>query len=969
MALSRAEQIQALYQAALERPVSERAAFLAAQSASDPELRRSVEQMLSRRDATDLGANLRDDADTAAELPIGAQVAHYRIESVLGRGGMGIVYRATDTKLNRSVAIKFLSVGAADVQTRERFRQEARTASGLNHPHIVTVHDVGEHSGREYIVSELVDGGTLGDWAMRPRTWRQCVELLTGVADAIAAAHAAGVLHRDIKPGNILIGANGYAKLADFGLAKLVDRGPNTSGARAAPKTGVGVVIGTVAYMSPEQASGQPLDARSDVFSFGAVLHELLAGQRPFEGATDLEVLKSIVHANPAALPSTVPDALRTIVDKALEKDPAERYQHMQDLVVDLRRVARKASSASQPTFSAELPKARRRYAWLLGGAGVAVVLAALAVPAALYFLSTPPSVPEMRFEISVPDYVGNLAISPKGDRIAYVASVGGRRQIWIRPFDTTEARPLTGTDGATGLFWSPDGQRLGYFADGKLKRIDANGGPSQTLAESVLLTAPGAWNRDGTILYSLPVAGSGGFAQIASISQSGGASTPVTRIDTATTERLQVLPRFLEDGDRFLYLSVSEGSSGLAVKIASLSGAMAKTLVSVSVASRGPQNGGPYAYGSGHLLYRLDNGIAAQALDARAQALSGRVAPVAANARDFSVSDNGILVYTTQAAESRDASNERRFTWFDRDGKVVGRVDAAPGAINATLSPDQRRVAFNTAVQDPNPDVWVVDLERGAATRRTFDPNGASSPIWSPDGSRLLFNSRRGLSGPATANQLFMRASNGSGSDEPLYSGEPGEFLVPSDWSADGNHILFERMRIETMTERADIWVLPTTGERTPFRLFESDSINEAAKLSPDGRWVVYCTNQSGVRQIVVRPFPDASGGLWQVSTSGGMEPHWRADGKELFYLGLDGALMAVDVESGEAFEFGAPHALFQTGIAVPAIPLEYFFDVAADGQRFLVNTNAPAERAGEEQAQPTRISVVVNWTSSLPH
>ena len=950
MASTRDDQIRALYQAALERPAEERAAFVAAQSSSDPELRSSVESLLSRRDATDLGSGARE-SEATAEFPLGTQIGSYRIDAVLGRGGMGIVYRTMDTKLHRPVAIKFLSSEVADTQARARFRREAETASGLNHPHILTVHDVGEHEGRQYIVSELVDGGTLSDWAMRPRTWRQSVDLLTGVADGIAAAHAAGILHRDIKPGNILIGANGYAKLADFGLAKLADPGP--SSARSTLKTGVGAVIGTVAYMSPEQASGQPLDARSDIFSFGAVLYELLAGQRPFEAATDLEVLKSIVHGPAAPLPSTVPEALRTIVEKTLEKDPAERYQHMQDLVVDLRRVARKTSTSSQPAIAVEAPKARR-YGWIKD-AGWAVVLAAVAVPAALYFLRTTPPAPAMRFEISLPGYVGNLAISPQGDRIAYVALVEGRRQISIRPFDTSEAYVLAGTEGAAGIFWSPDGEKLGFYADGRLKRIDAGGGPAQTLADAPVVTTPSAWNRDGTILFPMSASDSGGFAVIGRLPQTGGTGTPVTKIDSEREEALHLLPVFLEDGDRFLYLAVSPTAS--VVKTGSLSGNTGSVLLAVE---RLINAGMPYRYGSGHLLYRLDNAVVAQRLDSRPLTLAGPVAPIAGNARDYSASDNGVLVYTSESEESRSADG-RRFTWFDRAGNVVGHVDAPPGAINPTLSPDQRRVAFNTSVQRPNPDIWIVDLERGAATRRTFDPDGASSPTWSPDGSRFIFNSRRGTSTP---NQLFVRASNGSGSDEPLYSGTPGEFLVPSAW--DGDHILFMRTRAETLTRRMDIWALPTTGEKTPFRLFESESMNEAPRLSPDGRWVAYTTNESGVRQIVVRPFPDTSGGLWQISTNGGMEPHWRGDGTELFYLGLDGKLMAVDVESGEAFEFGAPRALFPTGIAIPAIPLEFFFDVAADGQRFLINTTAPQANDGQDPP-PTRITVVVNWTSSL--
>ena len=358
MDAARSDQIRALYKAALERPADERSAFVAERSAGDASLRESVEFLLSQSDATGVRADAASPPPPSQpDLPNGTAIGSYRIEAVLGRGGMGTVYRAIDTKLHRSVAIKFLSSALADSQARRRFQQEAETASALNHPHIVTVHDVGEHEGQQYLVSELVDGGTLNDWlaASRDRPWRQSVEMLIGVADAIAAAHRVGIVHRDVKPGNILIGRNGYAKLADFGLAKLLDDGargasggPMQSKSRAAP-TGVGVVVGTVAYMSPEQAAGRPLDERTDVFSFAVVLYEALAGRRPFEAANDLELLKTIAHGAPPPLPASIPESVHAIVDKALEKDPGDRYQSMRELVVDLRRAVRK-SSAPQPT-------------------------------------------------------------------------------------------------------------------------------------------------------------------------------------------------------------------------------------------------------------------------------------------------------------------------------------------------------------------------------------------------------------------------------------------------------------------------------------------------------------------------------------------------------------------------------------------------------------------------------------------
>jgi Tol biopolymer transport system component len=957
---ARDERIRALYEAALACPAAGRASFVAEQSGGDVELRSSVESLLSRREATDFGGASVSSGATS-ELPAGTSVGNYRIDAVIGRGGMGIVYRASDTKLKRPVAMKFLSAALADVQARRRFEQEAETASGLNHPHIVTVHDVGEHASAQFIVSELVDGGTLGDWAMRPRTWRQCVDLLTGVADAIAAAHAAGVLHRDIKPGNILIGNNGYAKLADFGLAKLSDRG--SAGTQASPSTGAGVVIGTVAYMSPEQAAGQPTDARSDVFSFGAVLYELLAGRRPFEGATDLEVLKTIVHGEPVPLPATVPDALRTVVEKALEKDPAERYQHMQDMVVDLRRVARKASGTSSGSaIAVAAPKTRRWYPWL-AGIGVAVLVVALGVPAAMYFFRTPPQANELRFEISAPGYTGSLAVSPKGDRIAYTALVGGKKQIWIRPFDTSDARALPGTDGAAGVFWSPDGQRLGFIADGKLKKIDVSGGPAQALVDGLLVNTPGSWGRDGTILFSSSSLQSGTLSVIGRVAESGGTASAVTKFQRQGTELTEVhgLPIFLDDGDHFLYgRLIFDGNAPreIAVNIASLSGQRETTLARLDRTQGAPS----YGYAAGYLLSKRENQLVAQQLDARSQTVKGSIVPVASNARDFSASANGILVYTTATPDSPSGNADRRLTWFDRRGEVVGHVDVAQGASNASLSPDQRRIIFNTpAIAEA--DVWILDLDRGAATRRTFGPRGNTAPLWSPDGSEFVFNSNRSSTSP---NQIYERAANGTGSDVLLCAGEPGELLIPSSWSPDGRFIFFGRTRFETLTEREDVWML-SVADKKPAPLIESNVVKEAARLSPDGRWLAYTAKESGVRKIVVQPFPDVSGGKWELSPGGGMEPRWRADGKELFYLGLDGMLMAVEVQSGEVLEYGAPQPLFQTGIPIPSIPLAYYYDVAADGQRFLVNAVTQQSNA-EQDAPPARITVVVNWTALPP-
>jgi len=521
---ARDQQIRALFRAALERPLAERASFVADLAGTDDELRRSVDSLLTQHDATSIGDSAsRGRPNQADELPIGSELSHYRIDGVVGRGGMGVVYRATDTRLGRAVAIKFLSAAVADAEATRRFRQEAKTASSLNHPHIVTVYDVGEHDGRYYIVSELVDGGTLDDWgAAKRRTWRQSVELLTGVADGLAAAHAAGVLHRDVKPGNILIGSNGYAKLGDFGLAKLVDLNAAdlaVNRERAAHTTRAGVVVGTVAYMSPEQASGQPLDARSDIFSFGVVLYELLAGRRPFEAKNDLGVLKAIAHGAPPPLPDDVPEFLQIAAEKALEKDPADRYQSMRDLVVDLRRVTRKPTSSQSAVSASDARVVAALVKRHPGSAFGAALLLVLAVTSATYFAFSrvrPPTSPTaapavyQMTPLTASGVAQTPAISRDAKLVAYAQLADQLEEtptssIWMRNIATSSTAPLVRPEAGVSVFAptiTPDGNYVdflrrdpGAFASA-LWRVEFPGGSPRLLVSNV--ASPIGWSPDG---------------------------------------------------------------------------------------------------------------------------------------------------------------------------------------------------------------------------------------------------------------------------------------------------------------------------------------------------------------------------------------------------------------------------------------------------------------------------------------
>jgi eukaryotic-like serine/threonine-protein kinase len=970
LSTSRDQQIRHVLRAVLERPSSERAAFITQLCGDDQSLKRSVERLLDEANATSVGARAANPEDEAHERASGSMLAHYRIEGVLGRGGMGIVYRATDTKLSRPVAIKLLSGGNAGIEAARRFRQEAATASGLNHPHIVTVYDVGEHEGKQYIVSELVDGGTLEDWsaAARRNGWRQRVELLTGVADALAAAHAAGVLHRDVKPGNILIANQGYAKLADFGLAKLVGSEAR-DGADSSPATRAGWVVGTVAYMSPEQAAGQPLDARSDVFSFGIVLYELLAGLRPFAGPGDIAVLKAIAESAPAPLPDTVPEPLRNVVERALEKDVADRYQTMQDLVADLRRVARKAASPAAVPAAKRNP---RSLAWLAAGA-TGLALAA----GSWMFLGARPPVStdglKLHLTLPAPGYrPGALAISPDGRTVAYAAASDGTRRIWLHPIGTgAEARPVPGTEGAMGIFWKPDGKSIGFRAEDALKWVDVATGTVQVLADAYTLAIAGAWLPDDTILYTLPAPtrGAGVAAPLGRIPASGG-TVELLAGDGVSGNVFFALPRPLPDREHLLFARFeAAGASPTEVYVGSLDGTVDPRLVT-TVTEAGLFSSGQFpnlAYADGFLLYYRNETLVAQRFDAQRLALSGDPIPLAENVGEFSVSDNGVLVWREPFGPLAISPRPRRLVWYDRSGQRTSRVDAPSTFSAPVLAPDERRIAMSV----PRPDVSytggiVVADERGGTTRLTLDTAHEGSAVWSSDGARLAFTSGREawLFSPS---RIYERAATGTGTERLLFAASNEEIVTVWDWTQDNRYIVFGRATSSTAA-LMDIWVLPLSGD-APYGLIESPFLKSGARVSPDGRWIAYATNEDGQHQVVIQGFPDVDRGKWPVSTrTGGLDPHWRGDGAELYYVGLDGAIMAVTVTAdGDTLEVGTPQALFMLADPIAPEP-EFLYSVTRDGQRFLVNELVPEGGGPGTPVATPLINVIVNWSADLP-
>ena len=870
-------------------------------------------------------------------LAQGTRIGAYEIVALLGSGGMGDVYRAVDTRLGRPVAVKFLSDDLADAAGRRRFQREAQLASSLNHPHILTVYDVGELEDRHYLVTELVDGGTLRDWVVTARpTWKQIVEVLVGVADGLAAAHAAGITHRDIKPANILMGANGYAKLADFGLAKLADTPLTDAEQTVTAATRLGVVVGTVPYMSPEQAAGRPLDARSDIFSFGIVLYELLAGRRPFDGKSDLEVMQTIITVAPAPLSDTVPRTLRNVVEKALEKDPAERYQTARDLVVDLRRAMRATTEQTAVAYQARRwPGMRESIAW--GLATIAGVLAA-----GLYLTTSSPSdVRSIAFEQQPPnggEFTNAvnpdqqvMTVSPDGQAIAFSATVQGRTGIWIRRLNDDVPRLLEGSENGNSPFWSPDSQRVAFFADQRLKAIDLGGGPARVICSVPATASTGTWSEPSGILFSDSSPGGGIFH----VGSEGGIPKRVAALDSARGETIPLWPEFLPDGDRFLYTAGRSNELTSTVWIGSLAGSEPKILME--------ENSRVVYAPPGYLLFARDGALMAQRFNASELRLEGAPVQVIRQIQYFrptglalfSVSRTGVLAYQPFGSASR-------LAWLNRNGRESGTVQGPAVYQSPRLSPDGKRMAIGKI--DPRygtTDLYVTELATLTSTRMTFTTGDEFSPVWSPDGRSIAFSwDNRGIP------FLHKIVLDGAGSPESIVA-PSGGVQIPNEWLRDGS-VLYQDISPAT---NYDLWLLPRQGK--PRSLLATKFNETLGTLSPDGRWLAYVSDELGSEEVYVRSYPQL-GGQRRISTNGGTLPRWAPNGRELYFL-EHGQLMAVAIRSTSELEPGSPTALFHPS---PGI-VDY--DVAADG-RFLVNIG----RVGYYVAP---IHVLTNWDAALKH
>ncbi len=884
-------------------------------------------------------------------LATGSRLGPYEILSPLGAGGMGEVYRARDTRLDRTVAIKVLPSGMASTpEVRQRFEREARTISQLSHPHICALYDVGREGETDYLVMEYLEGETLterlGTGALPLEQTLRCgVE----IADALDKAHRQGIVHRDLKPGNVMLTKSGV-KLLDFGLAKAVAPAAPPSSLTALPTqqglTQEGTILGTFQYMAPEQLEGKEADPRTDIFAFGATLYEMATGRKAFSASSQASLITAIMSSEPAPISTvraTAPPALDRVVKTCLAKDPEERWQSASDLKRELRWIG----EGAQAGMAAPVVAGRRtggRLAWGLAAVACLAALAAVVTAKRSADRAAQLSRP-MRSSIVLPDKtaVRGLAISPDGRRLVVVArDTSGKNRLWIRPLDSLSVQELPGTENPSFPFWSPDSRSIAFFADGKLKKIDASGGPAQTLCDAPA-NRGGAWGREGIIVFAPAADG-----PLYRVSASGGSPAALTRFDPVRGESSHRWPSFLPDGRRFLYVVASFGGrkEKIGVYVGSLDSKEETFLVGANsrVAYAPP----------GYLLFARDRTLLAQPFDwKRARIMGDRVSvteqiqyfPQNYNTL-FAVSESGVLLY-----QPRSPAGVGQLVWFDRGGAPIGSLGTPADQSNPRISPDGKRVAVD--INDPqtgNNDVWIYESAGGIPTRLTSDPAYDAQAVWSPDGSRIAFMSlRRGHA------DTFQKSSRGSGSEEAIHESDRSKYLT--DWSPDGRFILYRAFDAKTNLE---LFAVPVDSDRRPTPYLKGAFGVDQGQFSPDGRWVAYASNESGRWEVFVAPFP-APGGNWKVSSTGGSEPRWRRDGKELFYRDPDGKVMAVDVKTGSTFEASVARSLFQVRRREHVATADLFsYDVSADGQRFLVNTDV-----GEVTSPP--LTVVLNWTAEL--
>ena len=881
-------------------------------------------------------------------LAAGTRLGPYEIVSAIGAGGMGEVYKARDTRLDRDVAVKVLPEHlAASEEIRQRFEREAKTISQFSHPHICALFDVGREGEIEFLVMEFLEGESLADRLGKgPLPTEQILRYGIEIADALDKAHRQGIVHRDLKPGNIMITKSGV-KLLDFGLAKPLA----TAGARpvsgasvmateaqvSQPLTERGTILGTFQYMAPEQLEGAEADSRSDIFAFGAVLYEMATGRKAFTGKSQASLIGSILRDDPAPVSEVapmVPPAFNRVIKTCLAKDPEHRFQTAHDIKLQLEWIQEGGSQAGLPAPVVARRKNREKLAWAV--AAVAVVAAAAATFGWARRAPKPPRL--IRFEIATPPEVVALdtpRISPDGRVVAFnAADTTGKAEIWLRPLDALQGHPLPGTEGAGRPFWSPDSKFIGFFADGKLKKVDIAGGPPQKICDAPS-GSDGSWNPEGVILYDGRAAD-----PIMRVPAAGGTPVPEVLKDPKVSAQIG-WPEFLPDGKHYFYMSLAPKSEDSTYRIGVLGSKESKPFASAqTLITYAPQ---------GYLLFVRDRTLVAQRFDASSLKTLGEPVPLAekigidsVGLARFSVSREGTLVYRTGEAGAR-------LQWVDRNGKELEVVGDQGEVRTPAISLQGDRLAFT--VDDPRSgtsDIWVRDLARGTNSRLTFGPPDHVAPAWSPDGKWIAY--RVSTNGPSS---LAVKAADGTGEEKILLKGET--VTVPTDWSRDGRYVAYTQANKEG---NLDLWALPVSGEGKPILVLQTPFNESNGMFSPDGRFMLYQSNESGRIEIYVRSFP-GPGGKWQISTAGGADPHWSADGKEITYRTLDQKVTSVEVKTnGDAFEAGVPRTLFLGRFQPGTVRNRYA--PAPDGQKFLV-----VSPLGRDAMAPT--TVVLNWWMAL--
>ena len=876
----------------------------------------------------------------------GTKLGPYEILSPLGAGGMGEVYKARDTRLERTVAVKVLPQHlSSSPEVRQRFEREARTISQLSHPHICALHDVGHQDGVEYLVMEYLEGQTLADRLLRgPLSPEQVLRYGIEIADALDCAHRRGIVHRDLKPGNVMLTSSGV-KLLDFGLAKLAAPLSSDAAFSVLPTqartnlTAEGTILGTVQYMAPEQLEGKEADARTDIFALGAVLYEMATGKKAFQGASHASLITAIMSAKPqpvSAVQTLIPRSLDHVVEKCLAKDPEERWQSAKDVGSELEWIlhlppASEEHGGSRPGRS----RTRERLAWSIA----ALLAAGLVVFAALRQRHPTPGLPA-RFPISIPpgttyapsQVSRGISISPDGTRLGIEAFSQGRRRLYVRSLDSDEWVELEGSLDATSHFWSPDGRFIAFYADGKLRKIPATGGPPLEICDASFGLV-GTWNREGTILFSnLDPPG------IFRISDTGGEAVRILTPEPSRQESNLIWPHFLPDGRRFLYLANKRNNYSTSdLNVASLD---SKEIQLVTRLHSRVEYVPP-----GYLIYVRESALFAQRFDERRARLLGEPQMIASNVHyffgpshaAFSASQTGVLTYQT-------AARPREIVWFDRQGRRVGQLGEPQIVKGLRISNDGKRAAVD--IEDRRTgtsDMWVTDLGSGVSTRLHSDPVDEAMPVWWPDGSKLLYRSDRG--GPP---DIYEITPGVPGSERPFLE-LPG-VQQPEDVSRDGRFLAYLSGSEPALLH---IWLLPLQGERKPIKWQGSRFHETSPRFSPDGRWIAFQSNESGVSEIYAA-LTEGAAEKRRISPSGGRMPRWRADGKELYYIAPNGTVMAVPVTLGSKLEAGVPAPLFR------AEPEFQNYDVTPDGSRFLA-------AVALEKTPESPLRVILNWPAML--